>query len=89
MILTLRNFSLFLVQCIEPFWYVYRQHFATDLPSQLMEKMIIGELLEADQEKVDQKMETLSETAIDPYALEPTTRHEALIVHSEQPMNAE
>eukprot|EP00980_Cylindrotheca_fusiformis_P004729 scaffold1004_cov105-Cylindrotheca_fusiformis.AAC.12 len=74
---------------IEPFWHVYRQHFASDLPMRLMEKMIIGELHEEDQEKVDHKMEVLAETAVDPYALEPTDRHEALMVHSEQPMNAE
>jgi sulfite oxidase len=76
-------------QYVEPYWHVYRQHFATDLPSRLMEKMIIGELLEEDQGRIDEKMETLYETAVDPYANEPTTRHKALIVHSEQPMNAE
>jgi sulfite oxidase len=80
----------YILQSIEPFWHVYRQHFASDLPMRLMEKMVIGELAEEDQEMVDQKMEVLTETALDPYALEPTTtRHEALMVHSEQPMNAE
>jgi len=75
---------------VEPFWHVYRQHFATDLPMKLMEQMLIGELLDKDQEKVDLKMELLEETTADPYALEPLEeRHPALIVHGEQPMNAE
>lgn len=75
---------------VEPFWHIYRQHFATDLPMKLMEQMLIGELLDKDQEKVDLKMEILEETTADPYALEPVEeRNEALIVHSEQPMNAE
>lgn len=75
---------------VEPFWHLYRQHFATDLPMNLMEGMLVGELLDADQEKVDLEMERLEETADDPYAFEPyEERNEALIVHSEQPMNAE
>uniref|UniRef100_A0A7S2MXZ7 sulfite oxidase n=1 Tax=Helicotheca tamesis TaxID=374047 RepID=A0A7S2MXZ7_9STRA len=72
---------------IEPYWYLYRQHFASDLPMNLMEKLVIGRLNEADQDKIDEVMEKMSEES-DPYALEPT-RHPALIVHSEQPMNAE
>ncbi|CAJ1968209.1 unnamed protein product [Cylindrotheca closterium] len=75
---------------VEPFWHVYRQHFNTDLPMKLMEQMLVGELLDKDQEKVDLKMELLEETTADPYALEPLEeRHPALIVHGEQPMNAE
>jgi len=75
---------------VEPFWHLYRQHFASDLPMNLMEQMIIGELLDADQEKVDLEMELLEETTVDPYAYEPhEERNKALIVHSEQPMNAE
>lgn len=78
------------LQSVEPFWHVYRQHFATDLPMKLMEQMLIGELLDQDQEAMDRKMELLEETAADPYALEPMhERNEALLVHSEQPMNAE
>ena len=53
-----------------------------------MESLIIGELAEADQDRIDEEMETLRETTQDPYALEPD-RHEALRVHSDQPMNAE
>merc|ERR1711976_594389 len=72
---------------IEPYWYLYRQHFASDLPMKLMENLVIGRLNEADQDKIDEAMEKMSEES-DPYALEPT-RHPALIVHSDQPMNAE
>eukprot|EP00542_Grammatophora_oceanica_P009767 CAMPEP_0194039552 /NCGR_PEP_ID=MMETSP0009_2-20130614/11668_1 /TAXON_ID=210454 /ORGANISM="Grammatophora oceanica, Strain CCMP 410" /LENGTH=506 /DNA_ID=CAMNT_0038682423 /DNA_START=308 /DNA_END=1828 /DNA_ORIENTATION=+ len=71
---------------IEPFWYLYRQHFASDLPMQLMDSMLIGRLKESDQDEIDKHMETLMED--DPYAREPT-RHEALVVHSDTPMNAE
>jgi len=37
-------------QAIEPFWHIYRQHFASDLPIRLMEHMAIGRLKESDQE---------------------------------------
>jgi len=72
---------------IEPFWHLYRQHFASDQPMNLMEKMVIGTLCEEDQDKIDEAMEKIAEEN-DPYDLEPT-RHPALIVHSDQPMNAE
>lgn len=72
---------------IEPFWNVYRQHFSTDLPMKLMEEMAIGRLNEKDQEAIDYKLEK-SQEENDPYANEPE-RHPALIVHGDQPMNAE
>ena len=66
---------------------MYRQHFASDLPSRLLDSMLIGELDPVDQEKIDEQMEA---NYNDPYSMEPTTeRNKALIVHSEQPMNAE
>lgn len=71
---------------IEPFWHLYRQHFATDLPMRLMEHMAIGRLADEDQDAVDQTMAELEKD--DPYAREPM-RHKALIVHSDTPMNAE
>lgn len=71
---------------IEPFWYLYRQHFASDLPMRLMEHMAIGRLREKDQDEIDAQMTVLEED--DPYAKEPM-RHRALIVHSDTPMNAE
>ncbi len=74
---------------VEPHWHLYRQHFATDLPQQLMEKMLIGYLDPADQEKVDESMEKLTESEDgDPFAHEPV-RSPLLIVHGDTPMNAE
>ena len=67
---------------------VYRQHFASDLPQQLMDKMIIGHLHPKDQEMVDLQMEKLADETVDPYAYEPT-RNSKLIVHGDTPMNAE
>lgn len=68
---------------------VYRQHFATDLPQELMEKMLIGNLHPNDQDKVDDMMEKLTDNEeSDPYAHEPT-RSINLIVHGDTPMNAE
>jgi sulfite oxidase len=69
---------------IEPYWHVYRQHYASDLPMKLMERMIVGILRESDQAVVDDAVELLDQ----PYAAEPT-RHASLIVHSDTPMNAE
>jgi sulfite oxidase len=71
---------------IEPFWYLYRQHFASDLPMRLMEHMAVGRLAQDDQDLVDEQMVVLEED--DPYAREPM-RHHALVVHSDTPMNAE
>ena len=71
---------------IEPFWHLYRQHYASDLPMKLMEHMVIGRLNEADQEKIDEQLSVLEED--DPYAREPA-RHQALKIHSDTPMNAE
>ena len=71
---------------IEPYWYLYRQHFASDLPMRLMEHMAVGRLDEADQEAIDEQMEALEKD--DPYAREPD-RHPHLRVHSDTPMNAE
>jgi sulfite oxidase len=71
---------------IEPFWYLYRQHYNSDLPLRLMEHMAIGHLNQNDQDAVDAEMEILEKT--DPYAREPL-RHKALRVHSDAPMNAE
>jgi len=73
---------------IEPFWHTYRQHFASDLPSRLMEHMVIGRLLEKDQVLIDDQMEVIYETSEDPFEHEPV-RHKALRVHSEHSMNAE
>lgn len=74
------------LQAIEPFWHLYRQHYASDLPSRLLEHMVVGRLAEKDQEVIDAKMEAMMEN--DPYAKEPI-RDESLIVHSDTPMNAE
>lgn len=71
---------------IEPFWYLYRQHFASDLPMRLMEHMAIGRLKDEDQAAIDAQMEVLE--LDDPYAREPE-RHAKLRVHSDAPMNAE
>ena len=74
---------------IEPHWHLYRQHFASDLPQQLMEKMVIGTLHPDDQEKIDNEMEVLTDDEEnDPYGHEPT-RSSSLIVHGDTPMNAE
>ena len=71
---------------IEPFWYTYRQHFASDLPMRLMEHMAIGRLAEADQDAIDEQLAILEEE--DPYAKEPV-RHRSLVVHADTPCNAE
>lgn len=73
-------------KAVEPHWFKYRQHFASDLPMQLLDNMAVGRLDQADQDAVDQIMEKLEEA--DPYVREPQ-RHKDLIVHSETPMNAE
>jgi sulfite oxidase len=54
----------------------------------LMEDMIIGRLSAEDQAAVDERMEKLAVETEDPYAHEPK-RSSLLIVHSDQPMNAE
>jgi sulfite oxidase len=54
----------------------------------LMEKMIIGRLDEKDQAEIEAQMDQILEDNEDPYAREPT-RHAALKVHSDTPMNAE
>eukprot|EP00551_Chaetoceros_affinis_P009553 CAMPEP_0203672214 /NCGR_PEP_ID=MMETSP0090-20130426/7778_1 /ASSEMBLY_ACC=CAM_ASM_001088 /TAXON_ID=426623 /ORGANISM="Chaetoceros affinis, Strain CCMP159" /LENGTH=679 /DNA_ID=CAMNT_0050537481 /DNA_START=163 /DNA_END=2202 /DNA_ORIENTATION=- len=74
---------------IEPYWHLYRQHFATDLPMRLMEDLIIGKLDEKSQDEIDNQMEKIIEENDDPYLNEPTDRSEQLIVHGDQPMNAE
>ena len=71
---------------IEPFWHIYRQHFASDLPMRLMEHMAIGRLHDDDQEKINEQMAVLEEE--DPFAREPP-RHKALKVHVDTPMSAE
>ena len=71
---------------IEPFWYLYRQHFNSDLPMRLMERMAIGQLREEDQEDIDEQMIVLERD--DPYAHEPK-RNPTLRIHSDAPMNAE
>ena len=73
---------------VEQYWHVYRQHFASDLPLKHLEKMRIGKLHDADQQRVDDEMERIAELEKDPYALEPE-RHPQLIVHSDQPANME
>jgi sulfite oxidase len=73
---------------LEPFWHIYRQHFASDLPTRLMERMLIGTLAEEDQQKVDEQMEVIYETDKDPFEDEPL-RLRQLKIHSDQPMNAE
>jgi len=54
----------------------------------LMEDMIIGRLSSLDQAMIDERMEKLVQETEDPYAHEPK-RSPYLIVHSDQPMNAE
>ena len=54
----------------------------------LMEDLVIGNLREEDQDKIDEDMEKLVDEEGDPYAHEPL-RSERLIVHGDQPMNAE
>jgi sulfite oxidase len=71
---------------IEPFWYLYRQHFNSDLPMRLMERMAIGQLREEDQADIDEQMIVLERD--DPYAHEPK-RNPMLRVHTDAPMNAE
>jgi sulfite oxidase len=71
---------------IEPFWYLYRQHFASDLPMKLMEHLAVGRLAENDQQQIDEQMAILEKD--DPYAREPH-RDSHLRVHSDTPMNAE
>jgi sulfite oxidase len=73
---------------IEPYWHLYRQHFASDLPMRLMEHMIVGKLKEEDQEAIDEQMAELVDSSDDPYEFEPM-RHSSLKVHSDTPMNAE
>jgi sulfite oxidase len=51
-----------------------------------MEHMVVGKLIEEDQEAIDEQLEALTQD--DPYSLEPLS-HTALKVHSDQPMNAE
>jgi len=72
---------------IEPFWHLYRQHFASDLPMKLMEHMMVGRLLDEDQDAIDEQMEELQKND-DPYEKEPE-RHADLFVHGDTPMNAE
>jgi len=69
---------------IEPYWNTYRQHFSSNLPSLYLEKLKIGVLAEADQQRIDDRAELVE----DPYLNEPE-RHSALIVHTEQPANME
>ena len=45
--------------------------------------MVIGRLRESDQDAIDEQMDILYETSVDPFANEPV-RHKALRVHSEQ-----
>jgi len=72
---------------VEPFWNLYRQHFSSDLPMQYMEKMkVVGTLHEDDQAFVDTELEEAQKN--DPYAKDPI-RHPVLIMHGEQPANAE
>jgi sulfite oxidase len=73
---------------VEPFWHLYRQHFASDLPMRYMEKMIVGKLREEDQDAIDDQMTKMMDENEDPYAHEPK-RSDLLIVHGDQPMNAE
>lgn len=67
---------------------VYRQHFASDLPLRLMDKMLIGHLHPTDQLQIDTAMDNLTSTTDDPYEHEPH-RSPLLLVHSDTPMNAE
>lgn len=46
---------------IEPFWYLHQQHFTTKEPLKIMRGLIIGRLREADQEKVDAKLEAMQQ----------------------------
>ena len=71
---------------LEPWWYYYRQHYASDLPMRVMEHLAVGRLNEKDQDDIDEQMSVMEEE--DPYAREPM-RHKSLIVHSDTPMNAE
>jgi cytochrome b involved in lipid metabolism len=71
---------------IEPYWYLYRQHFNSDLPMRLMERMAIGQLREEDQNDIDEQMIVLERD--DPYVHEPK-RNPSLKVHTDTPMNAE
>lgn len=73
---------------IEPYWHLYRQHFASDLPMRLMEDLLIGTLDEKDQDAIDEQMEKIANENADPYAHEPK-RSPMLIVHGDTPMNAE
>ena len=74
---------------IEPHWYLYRQHFASDLPMKMLEPLVIGTLREIDQEAIDAKMEDIMEKNDDPYMNEPIRSKTDLKIHSSEPMNAE
>lgn len=71
---------------IEPFWYLYRQHYSSDLPMRLMEHMAVGRLSDTDQDSINEQLELLEQN--DPYSKEPL-RHKSLLIHGDTPMNAE
>lgn len=73
---------------MEPYWHIYRQHFASELPLKLLQHMIVRRLDPKDQDEIDDQMELLHEQEEDPYEHEPD-RHRDLHVHGDTPMNAE
>ncbi|MGH7954561.1 MAG: cytochrome b5 domain-containing protein, partial [Gloeomargaritales cyanobacterium] len=85
----LGGFELFLQAAgsyIEPYWNKYRQRFASDLPMNYLEKMVVGRLDEKDQDMVDELLN--GDDQPDPYLLDPE-RNSSLKMHSEEPANGE
>lgn len=69
---------------IAPFWNIYRQHFNTSRPSELLEAMQIGELHPDDLEREESAQDSLH----DPYELDATPSPVMKILCA-QPINAE
>ena len=44
---------------MEPFWHLHVQHFRTQEPMQILSRLIVGRLDDADQEKIDAQVEEL------------------------------
>lgn len=72
-------------QPIEPYWNLYRQHYNSALPMQLLEGMKVGHLHPEDVEKLQAKQ---AKDESDPYANDPEISPMLRVLQS-QPINAE
>ncbi|RYG65742.1 hypothetical protein EON64_11290, partial [archaeon] len=73
---------------IEPYWNVYRQHYNSPLPRELLINMRIGTLHPDDLAALDAERSKSQRSADDPYARDPALS--PLLKHySRQPLNAE